>query len=56
MGCSRGGYSQGCSESSPRAGTGSTFNFTFNSPKALDPVEVAWEAKKASQQIALGYV
>lgn len=56
MGCSRAGYSQGCSESSPRAGTGSTFNFAFNSPKALDPVEAAREAKKASQQIALGYV
>lgn len=38
------------------AGGGSTFHFTFNSPKALNPVEAAREARKASQQIALLYV
>lgn len=53
-----GGYSGGYSDNSRPAqiGAGNTFNFTFNSPKALDPVEAAREAKKASQQIALGYV
>ena len=35
---------------------GNTFNFTFQSPKALDPVSAAREARKAAQQIALGYV
>lgn len=38
------------------AGGGSTFHFTFNSLKALNPVEAAREARKASQQIALLYV
>ena len=38
------------------AGGGSTFHFTFNSPKALNPVEAAREARKTSQQIALLYV
>lgn len=38
------------------AGGGSTFHFTFNSPKALNPVEAAREARKVSQQIALLYV
>ncbi len=38
------------------AAGGNTFNFTFQSPKALDPVSAAREAKKAAQQITLGYV
>lgn len=38
------------------AAAGNTFNFTFNSPKAMNPVEAAREARKASQLIALQYV
>lgn len=53
-----GGYAGGYSDSArpSQTGAGNTFNFTFNSPKALNPVEAAREARKASQQIALGYV
>ena len=40
----------------PGMGAGNTFNFTFNSPKALDPVSAAREAKKAAQQLTLRYV
>ena len=37
-------------------GKGNTFNFTFNSPKAMSPIEAARAARRAAQQIALDYV
>lgn len=50
------GYGTGAQSQAVGVGGGNNFNFTFNSPKALDPVSAAREAKKAAQQIALGYL
>ena len=44
------------SNSSGGLGAGNSFSFTFNSPKALDPVSAAREAKKAAQQLTLAYL
>lgn len=35
---------------------GNSYNFTFNSPEALDPVAASRKAKRAAQMMALGYV